>query len=80
MRRLFQKQSGRQTDKRFFSKRHFKQLLTTSSFLSTVQRHEKRDKKPLKQLCDGGTDGLTNGLTDRRTNGLTDQKVAYRVA
>ena len=73
VRRHFQKMSGRQTDKQFFfSKALSERLFTHPSFFSTIQSHQKRNKKPLKQLCDRRTDG--------RTDGPTDQKVAYRVA
>ena len=66
--------TARQTDRQtiFFSKRHFKQLFTTPSFFSTIQRHEKCDKKTLKRPWDG--------MTDRQTDRRTDRKVAYRVA
>ena len=40
------KKSGRQTDKHSFSKKYVKKLFTTSSIFSTIQRHEKCDKKP----------------------------------
>ena len=57
VRRLFQKMSGRQTDK-LFKKRHLKWLFTPPSFFSAIQRHKNRDKKPLKRLW----------RTERRTN------------
>ena len=64
VRQHFQKKSGRQTV--FFSKRHLKWLFTPPSFFSTIQRHKKRDKKPLKLICDGRTDQPT----DRPKSGL----------
>ena len=67
MRRHFQKKAGRQTDKHFFSKRHLKWLSTPQSSFSTIQKHEKRFKKPLKQFCDGPTDRRTDRPTDRPT-------------
>ena len=35
-------------------------MSTPPSSFSTIQKHEKRLKKPLKQLCDGPTDQPTN--------------------
>ena len=67
VRRHFQKKSGRQTDKLFFSKRHLKWLFT---IFSTIKRHKKRDKRSLKQLCYGPTDRRTDGPTDGPNSGL----------
>ena len=60
VRRLFQKKSGRQTDKHFVSKRDIKWLFTPPSFFSSIQRPKKRNKKPLKRLCYGPTDRPTD--------------------
>ena len=35
------------------------------NFFSTILRHKERDKKPLKLICDGQTDGWTNGPTEK---------------
>ena len=64
-------QADKQTNN-FFSKKHLKWLFTSPSIFSTIQRHKKHNKKPLKPFCDGWTDGPTNKQTD--------QKVGYRVA
>ena len=45
----------RQTNNFFFSKNHLKGLFTPSCFFSTIHRHKKRNKKPLKQFCNRPT-------------------------
>ena len=65
VRRHFQKKSGRQTDKQFFLKKHLKWPFTPQSFFSTIQRHEKRFKEPLKQFCDGPTNGPMDRPTEK---------------
>ena len=65
VRRHFQKKSGRQTDKQFFFKKTFEIAIYATKFLSTIQKHKKLFRKPLKQFCDGPTDRRTDGPTEK---------------
>ena len=66
VRRLFQKEYGRQTDKLFFSLRHLKLLSIPQSSFFTIQKDKKRSRKQVKQFCDGPT----NEPTDQPKSGL----------
>ena len=62
--RHYQKKSDRWTDNQFILKKTFEMALYS---FSTIQRHKKRFRKPLKQFCDGLTDQLTDRWTNRPT-------------
>ena len=61
VRRHFQRNSGRQTDKHFFFQKDiWNGCILTWGIFSTIQRLKECDIKPLKGLCYGRTDGPTD--------------------
>ena len=62
----------RQTDRKtFFFKKTFEIASYTTKFLSTIQKHKKLFKKPLKQFYDRPTNRPTDGRTKRGIESAT---------